>query len=100
MFRNEFHNRGDFILIVDTQDEALVWSGNLNKRDICRRREGFPALTSRRKNKCEGGYPNNNRPHKQLMTTELFLNVDPLIPGARIGDGLDDAHIAKAVFET
>lgn len=31
---------------------------------------------------------------------ELFLNVDPFVPGAGISDGLDDAHVTDAVLET
>jgi hypothetical protein len=30
----------------------------------------------------------------------LLLNCDPLVPGAGVGDGLDDAHVADAVLET
>ena len=33
------------------------------------------------------------------MGNDLPLDLDPLVPRARIGDGLDDAHVANAVLE-
>lgn len=39
--------------------------------------------------------PNNSA----YPVLKLFLNRYPLIPGAGIGDGLDDAHVVEAVFE-
>jgi hypothetical protein len=30
---------------------------------------------------------------------ESALDLDPPVPGAGIGDGLDDAHVANAVLE-
>jgi hypothetical protein len=52
MFGYEFHNRGNLAFVIDAQDKAHVWSSNLDERDVCRRREGFPAFTSRGKNNC------------------------------------------------
>ncbi len=31
---------------------------------------------------------------------KLFLNVDPFVSSARVGDGLDDAHVTNAILET
>ena len=38
-------------------------------------------------------------PFYNKRVEELFLNRDPLVARARIGDGLDDPHVANALLE-
>src|SRR5947209_10280463 len=89
--------------------------GNKIHRLLFSRRASLPRVSRRRQNRgttdhlsrsderrletpSPGNLSRRDKPAAAAVLEALGLDLDPLVPGARIGHGLDDPHVTHARF--